>query len=515
MPRAVCSCGATFPLSEEEAARLKGREFRCPKCAKAQPPGRVPTASAPRAPALPPLDGPGAGDAEPGSPHSRPLSRGERGKPAAAAGGAGAAPAAPQSAVVPPPLPPRLPRDRKAPILAIAGLLALLLVGVGVIAGWALFAGKNGGPPPAQDRPAVANHFADEPGIPEQAVAAAGDPAAAPPVEAADEPRDAVDENVARSMPPREIVSRVQPAVVMVINDDRKALGSGFFIERDGTFVTNFHVINGASAAKVILHDKVTRRVAGFIAVAPERDIAILQTERQDASVPVVPLADDLPQVLDPVWAFGAPLGLSDTVTPGSVNAIRSGDELRKILIGRGRGDIYTDRLGYTPDATWIQMSAPISGGNSGGPLVNDRGEVVGITTWQDRSGQNLNFAISIQHVWAMLRGSGRELKPLAALPGWRFAIPVPAGRSAGAAPSAKPPEPQAPRPKEPARKSATTAPAAAQGPESKAAARLSSAKLLIREGKKDAARKWLRQIVKDNPNTDAAREAKKLLDGL
>ncbi|HUY87434.1 MAG TPA: trypsin-like peptidase domain-containing protein [Pirellulales bacterium] len=87
------------------------------------------------------------------------------------------------------------------------------------------------------------------------------------------------------------------------------------------------------------------------------------------------------------------------------------------MLMQGGRADIYKDYLGYDLDAVWIQTTAPISGGNSGGPLVNMRGEVVGLNTWNRTDGQNLNFAISIEHLRKIMQSVQSGPRSLAELP--------------------------------------------------------------------------------------------------
>ena len=108
-------------------------------------------------------------------------------------------------------------------------------------------------------------------------------------------------------------------------------------------------------------------------------------------------VADKLPTRGDWVATFGSPLGLALTAADGKISAIRGGSELVD-MTKRGPTSIY-EELGYDPNSTWLQHTAPISHGNSGGPLVNARAEVVGINTWTLPEGQNLNFAISSPHI--------------------------------------------------------------------------------------------------------------------
>jgi hypothetical protein len=99
------------------------------------------------------------------------------------------------------------------------------------------------------------------------------------------------------------------------------------------------------------------------------------------------------------VLTFGAPLGFGATVSDGIVSAIRSGNDVSEVMKRGSDHDIYTKSMGYDLDAIWVQITAPTSPGNSGGPLVNMKGEVLGLNTWCLKSGQNLNFAISSDHI--------------------------------------------------------------------------------------------------------------------
>ena len=140
-----------------------------------------------------------------------------------------------------------------------------------------------------------------------------------------------------------------------------QSLGSGFIIDASGIVVTNNHVIDGASEINVILADNTTLR-AELLGTDPRTDLAVLRV-RHTAPLPFVPWGNsDTAEVGDWVLAIGNPFGLGGTVTTGIVSA-------------RGR-DI---RQGPFDD--FIQTDAAINRGNSGGPLFNMRGEVVGINT--------------------------------------------------------------------------------------------------------------------------------------
>jgi len=154
-------------------------------------------------------------------------------------------------------------------------------------------------------------------------------------------------------------------------------LGSGFIIDRDGTILTNYHVVDGADKITVTLSDgqSFTGKVIGK---DQKTDVAIVKIDaRQD--LPAVTLGDsDHLQVGEWVMAIGNPFGLDHTVTAGIVSA-------------KGR------RIGDGPYEDFIQTDASINPGNSGGPLINLRGEVVGINTAIfSQSGGNIGIGFAI-----------------------------------------------------------------------------------------------------------------------
>jgi hypothetical protein len=205
--------------------------------------------------------------------------------------------------------------------------------------------------------------------------------------------------------------------VVEVTHERGSGIGSGFPLDDQGTFVTNYHVIEGAKSAKIKIHDQ-TFDVQGYLAILPGKDIAILRADLRGVPVAPLKLATTKPEKGEAVLTFGAPLGFDSTVSNGIVSSVRRGDELREIFkrLSGGR-DAYVEDEHYDLDAVWVQTTAPISGGNSGGPLVNLRGEVVGLNTWGVVGGQNLNFAISAEHIQKLLATSQSGVQPLADLP--------------------------------------------------------------------------------------------------
>ncbi|HET6884565.1 MAG TPA: trypsin-like peptidase domain-containing protein, partial [Pirellulales bacterium] len=145
-----------------------------------------------------------------------------------------------------------------------------------------------------------------------------------------------------------------------------------------------------------------------------------------------ITLADHEPKKGDSVLTFGAPRGFGGTVSNGIVSAIRRGSEVREISrLSTGR-DPYVDALGYDLDAFWVQTTAPISPGNSGGPLVDMAGTVVGMNTWCRTDAQNINFAISARHVAELMRDARGLPRPFDELPKPRAGIAM-GGRLNGA----------------------------------------------------------------------------------
>jgi serine protease Do len=174
-------------------------------------------------------------------------------------------------------------------------------------------------------------------------------------------------------------------------------LGSGFIIDRNGTILTNYHVVDAAQKISVTLSDGKSYD-AKVIGKDQKTDIAVIKIDAgQD--LPVATLGDsDRLEVGEWVMAIGNPFGLDHTVTSGIVSA-------------KGR------QIGAGPYDNFIQTDASINPGNSGGPLLNLRGEVVGITTAIfSQSGGNIGigFAIptnSIKELLPQLKDKGRVVR--------------------------------------------------------------------------------------------------------
>ncbi len=175
------------------------------------------------------------------------------------------------------------------------------------------------------------------------------------------------------------IVAPVQRAVVTVatfdLDDDLVNIGSGFFIDRDGTLVTNYHVLDGAYRAEIKLADGSRHPITAVIAKNQVVDLIKVRAEVSRKLADPVVLAREEPGIAERVLVIGSPLGLAQTISEGIISAMRQ---------------LPTGSRVY-------QLTAPISPGSSGSPALNLRGEVVGVVTFQAAKGQNLNFAISVQ----------------------------------------------------------------------------------------------------------------------
>lgn len=199
-----------------------------------------------------------------------------------------------------------------------------------------------------------------------------------------------------------DLITLVEPSVVRIntVAPDGAGQGSGFVVDLQGTVVTNYHVMEGATRAQVEFADGTTAQVTGYRYLLSEKDIAIITIDLPPDKLKPLPVAEVLPQKGISVAAFGAPLGLSFTASDGIVSALRKPDDMLENLNAQVQGD-------------WVQTTAPVSPGNSGGPLVNMFGAVIGMNTMGRRSGQNLNFAISCVDIRAAIAAAPSQILAL------------------------------------------------------------------------------------------------------
>ncbi|HET6978395.1 MAG TPA: trypsin-like peptidase domain-containing protein [Pyrinomonadaceae bacterium] len=177
-----------------------------------------------------------------------------------------------------------------------------------------------------------------------------------------------------------ELVRRIKPSAVAIETFDSRgeklSRGSGFFVEAD-RIVTNRHVLEGAYRAEVHSSAGTVYPVKGVLAVDAEGDIALLKIDTPVNQIRPLPLDKTSPQEGESVVVIGNPLGLEGSVTNGIVSAVRDIPTFGRI----------------------IQITAPISSGSSGSPVVNMQGQVIGIATLQITGGQSVNFAIPSERI--------------------------------------------------------------------------------------------------------------------
>jgi len=181
----------------------------------------------------------------------------------------------------------------------------------------------------------------------------------------------------------------------------QRALGSGFVIDKAGHIVTNFHVIEGSKSVEVSFsnHESMKAKIIGS---DPSTDIAVLQVDAHSRALTPLTLGDsDTVRVGDAVVAIGNPFGLERTVTAGIVSA------LQRVI--QAPNDFSIDHV--------IQTDAPLNKGNSGGPLIDASGDVIGVNSQIETGNTNaqgnvgVGFAVpinTVKSVAAQLIRTGR-----------------------------------------------------------------------------------------------------------
>jgi S1-C subfamily serine protease len=181
----------------------------------------------------------------------------------------------------------------------------------------------------------------------------------------------------------------------------QQALGSGFVLDKAGHIVTNYHVVQGATKIEVSFSDQ-TSHSATIVGSDPSTDLAVLKVDAPVRALTPLPLGNsDLAQVGDQVVAIGNPFGLDRTATAGIISAIQ-----RRI----------TAPNGFSIDHA-LQTDAPINHGNSGGPLLDARGDVVGVNSQIETGGNategnvGIGFAVpanTVKNVVAQILANGK-----------------------------------------------------------------------------------------------------------
>lgn len=174
-----------------------------------------------------------------------------------------------------------------------------------------------------------------------------------------------------------QVYKAVLPSVVslsVVKNDGSKASGTAFMALKDGCGVTAWHMVENAKSVKAKFSDGEEFEVSGLIDKDEKRDVALIKVKVADK--PLLKMLQGDPEVGSKVYAIGSPLGLDFSITDGVLSQIRTIDGLKQ-----------------------YQVSCPVSKGSSGGPVVNNKGEVLGVVSWGLVEGNEISFAIPSSYV--------------------------------------------------------------------------------------------------------------------
>lgn len=176
-----------------------------------------------------------------------------------------------------------------------------------------------------------------------------------------------------------QIASKYSPSVVTIValdeNDQPLGLGSGFFVNESGDIATNHHVLEGCTTAIIKTTKGQKGQIIGVIKDDPKLDLLVAKTTLTNTAP--LPFGDsDTVTVGEDIVAIGNPAGLEGTVSQGIISGIRKAEGVK-----------------------FIQITAPISPGSSGGPVFNLSGNVIGIATAYFSGGQNLNFAMPVNYL--------------------------------------------------------------------------------------------------------------------
>jgi S1-C subfamily serine protease len=200
---------------------------------------------------------------------------------------------------------------------------------------------------------------------------------------------------------PEEIYAKVSDSVLTIQVENsanEHFIASGFLALGPGLAVTAWHVVHDATNVEAWTCSHQKLRVLGLVAKDELHDLAVLAVE--DNASPQTTLSAKAPHVGARAYVIGAPRGLDFSITDGLVSQIRMMDDIKQ-----------------------YQLSCPISPGNSGGPVVNDSGEIIGVVSWRKTDAENLSFATPASDLLQM----NVSKKPAA----WPQGTPIASGPSA------------------------------------------------------------------------------------
>ncbi len=171
---------------------------------------------------------------------------------------------------------------------------------------------------------------------------------------------------------PEDIYAKVLPSLMTLEvenHEGKKFVGSAFLAFEEGIAVTAWHVIHDARSVSAKFADGSRTKVIGYLDKDEKHDLALIRVEA--GARPLVQVEAGTPRVGSRAYALGAPKGFDFSIADGLISQIQRVDGFQQ-----------------------YQISCPISAGNSGGPIVNEAGKVVGVTSWTKTDAQNLNFAV-------------------------------------------------------------------------------------------------------------------------
>lgn len=200
-----------------------------------------------------------------------------------------------------------------------------------------------------------------------------------------------------QDLKPEELFEKYQDAIVVVYSYDfdnnPKAQGSGVIINDRGWVITNFHIFEGCQRMDLV-HKGDTIKYTDIIGVDIEKDLVIMKIE--SGTYPDIKLSEKDPKVGQKVYAIGSPMGLENSMSEGIVSGNRT-------EVGKKKQN-------------FVQITASLSPGSSGGAVLNSYGELIGISSMGLREGNNLNFAIPVSDILKVKLDSYNEKKKIEAL---------------------------------------------------------------------------------------------------
>ena len=223
-----------------------------------------------------------------------------------------------------------------------------------------------------------------------------------------------------------QLIETVEPSVVQVVSD--RGVGGGFVLHNSGLIATCYHCIAEARSAGVVFADGVREPIAGVIKTWPEADIAILSIHTSKSLVSL-PLAEEPSTKGQRFVAFGSPIGLAFSTCEGSVSASRTVEDVKGVS-----PEFCRVPPTLSPKTSLVQVFAPLMPGNSGGPIVDFSGYVLGICSFVlDWHGRAYSFCISASEIRKLNVHPDDKVTPLCGDSGPQFFMPQPwAGSASG-----------------------------------------------------------------------------------